>query len=85
MRHRIGELELADIFLVDPVERRIALRVIGAMVHEPVLRLPVGVDEPLRRHVPRHRRAGRQRRGARQQQFADRAITPPHGSPPVLL
>ncbi len=46
-RHRIGELEVLDVVLVDARERREALAVIGAMVHQPVLRLLVGIDEPL--------------------------------------
>ena len=50
-RDRIGELEVLDVRLVDLVERRVALRVIGAVVHQPVLRLVVGIDEPVRRHV----------------------------------
>ena len=50
-RDRIGELEVLDVRLVDPLERRVTLRVIGAVVHQPVLRLAVGIDEPLRRHL----------------------------------
>ena len=65
-RDRIGELEVLDVVLVDLVERRVALRVIGAVVHQPVLRLLVGIDEPIRRHVggeaPGRSRARRRRR-----------------------
>ena len=59
-RHRIGELEVLDVVLVDARERREALPVIGAVVHQPVLRLRIG--EPLRRHIGsgRERRSGEQ-------------------------
>ncbi len=53
-RHRVGELEALDVVLVDARERREALAVIGAVVHQPVLRLLVGVDEPLGRDIGRH-------------------------------
>ena len=63
---RIGELEALDVVLVDLVERRVALRVIGAVVHQPVLRLLVGIDEPIRtsrrRQTPGRSRARRRRR-----------------------
>ena len=52
-RHRIGELEVLDVVPVDAGERREALAVIGAVVHQPVLRLAVGIEEPFRRHVGR--------------------------------
>src|SRR5215471_13595058 len=42
-RHRIGELEALDVVLVDARQRRITMRIIGAVVHQPVLRLLVGV------------------------------------------
>ena len=38
-RHGVEELQILDVRLVDLVERRIALAVIGAVVHQPVLRL----------------------------------------------
>ena len=47
----IGELQALDVVLVDLVERRVALRVVGTVVHQPVLRLLVGIDEPIRSHV----------------------------------
>ena len=37
-RDRVGELEVLDVVLVDLVERRVTLRIIGAVVHQPVLR-----------------------------------------------
>src|ERR1700722_19603472 len=46
MKSRVGAV-LHDAPLVDFVERRIALAVIGTVVHQPVLRLLVGVEEPL--------------------------------------
>jgi hypothetical protein len=50
-RDRIGKLERFDVAGVDLVERRIALRVVAAVVHQPVLRLLVDIGEPLWRHV----------------------------------
>ena len=50
-RDRIGELQVLDIARVDALKRRIALRVIGAVVHEPVLRLAVGIGEALGRDI----------------------------------
>ena len=60
----IGQLQALDVVLVDLVERRVALRVVGAVVHQPVLRLLVGIDEPIRSHVAGEGRAGRERGGA---------------------
>jgi hypothetical protein len=52
-RHRISELQSLDVVAIDARERREALAIIGAMVHQPVLRLLVGIDEPLGRDVGR--------------------------------
>jgi hypothetical protein len=58
-RHRIGEFQALDVGLVDAGERREALAVITAVVHQPVLRLLVGIEQPLRRHLGRqHGRCG---------------------------
>ena len=69
-RDRISELEVLDVVLVDGVERRIALRVIGAVVHQPVLRLLVGIDQPIGRDVAGQCRRAREH-GAGQQQRTD--------------
>src|SRR5262249_17829218 len=66
-RDRIGELEALNVRLVDLVERRVALGIIGAMIHQPVLRLAVGVDEAIGRDVSRHRRRDSQQCRARDQ------------------
>jgi hypothetical protein len=47
----IGELERLDVALVDLLEWRVALGVVGAVVHQPVVRLLVGIGEPIRRHL----------------------------------
>jgi len=47
-RHRIGELEVLDVTLVDPCQWRIALAVVSAVIHQPVLRLLVRIDQPIR-------------------------------------
>jgi len=41
--HRIGEPQSLDVALVDARERREALAVVAAMVHQPVLRLLSGL------------------------------------------
>jgi hypothetical protein len=81
-RHCIGELEPLDVILIDAGERREALAVIGAVVHQPVLRLLVGIEEPLRRHVGSERRR-RQHAGC-EQSIADRKIVPCHNFLPFL-
>jgi hypothetical protein len=53
--HRISELQVLDIISVDEGERRISLRIIGAVVHEPVLRLVVRIHEPLWGNLGRQR------------------------------
>ena len=50
-RHRVGEVERLDVLLVNLVEWREALTIVGAMVHQPVLRFLVGVDEALKCHL----------------------------------
>jgi hypothetical protein len=55
-RHRVSELEVPDVVAVDPGERREPLTVIGAVVHQPVLRLLVGAGETLRRYLGGGRR-----------------------------
>ena len=47
-RHRIGELEVLDVVAVDARERRKALTIVSAMVHQPVLRLLVRIHQPVR-------------------------------------
>jgi hypothetical protein len=55
-RDRIDELEVLNGVLVDLVERRVTLRVIGAVVHQPVLRLAVNICEALRSDLGGERR-----------------------------
>ena len=81
-RDGVGELQALDVVLVDLVERRVALRVVGAVVHQPVLRLLVGIDEPIRSHVAGERRTCRERGGAGEQKLTD-AVG--HGLPPRLF
>ena len=50
-RYSVGKLEALDVVSVDPGQWRKPLAIIGTMVHQPVLRLLVGVDEPIRGHV----------------------------------
>ena len=78
-RDCVGELEVLDVVLVDLVERRVALRVVGAVVHQPVLRLLVGIDEPIRSHVAGESRKCRERGDAAEQKLTD-AVG--HGLPP---
>src|SRR5207237_3983624 len=56
---------------VEARERGKGLRVIAPMVHKPVLRLLVGIGEPVRRHLGGNRRHGRQD-AARQQGVANK-------------
>ncbi len=79
-RHRVEELQILDVRLVDLVERRIALAVIGAVVHQPVLRLRIG--EPLRRHVCRERRT--RNHGAGQEHSPYRTVVS-HRVPPMKI
>ena len=69
-RDRIGELEVLDVALVDPVEGREPLAVIAAVVHQPVLRLLVGIEEPFRRRRRPRRCWLRMPRGRRCQRAA---------------
>jgi hypothetical protein len=55
-RHRVGELEILDVALVGARQRREALAIVRAMVHQPVLRLAIRIEQPLRRHVGREGR-----------------------------
>ena len=82
-RHRVGELEVLDVVLVDPRERREALAVIGAVVHQPVLRLLVGIEEPFRRHVGRH--CGPRQHAARQKCSVERNVASCHRMPPIAI
>src|SRR5262249_50219398 len=68
---RIGELEVLDVGLADLVERREALGVVGAMVHQPVVWLLVGVDQPLRCHVGGERQPRGDGGDAGKQKLAD--------------
>ena len=63
-RHRVGEVQRFNVLPVDLVERRETLAIIGAMIHQPVLRLLVGVYQPLEGDLRRERRgAGEHNRG----------------------
>src|SRR6266478_1192594 len=64
---RIGELEVLDVGAIDLVERRIALRVVGPMVHQPVAGLPVGIHKPFGGDVGGEGRNGSQQDGAGEQ------------------
>jgi hypothetical protein len=55
-RNRVSDLERLHVPFVDLVERRITLRIIGAVIHQPVLPLPVGIDESLRSDLGGKRR-----------------------------
>ena len=84
-RNRICKSQPFDVALVDRVERREALRVIGAVIYQPIVRLLVGIDEPLRRHLGRD---DRQYCGEREHRYAGEceAGRPalPHGIPPSI-
>ncbi len=83
-RHRVGEFEPLDVPLVDAIERRIALAVIGAVVHQPVLWL--GIGEPRGRDLGGKRRCRRDHHAAGEQRVTDRACTfPHHGRSSLLL
>ena len=82
-RDGIGELEPLDVALVDAGEGREALTIIGAMVHQPVLRLLVGIDEPLRRHV--RSQCGPREHAAEEQRSPDRTVASRHRVLPVEL
>ena len=58
-RHRESDAEILDVILVDLVELGIAMRGIVLIDHQPVLRLLIGVQQPRRRYLPRHRRERR--------------------------
>ena len=85
-RHGIGELEVLDVGLVDLVERREALRIIGAVVHQPVARLLVGIDEPVRRHVGGEGAGAQGEDGAAgEQQVAQGCMSRLHGRLPIYF
>jgi hypothetical protein len=81
-RNRVGDLQSLGGIAVDAGERREALPVISAMIHQPVLRFLVGIDEPLRRHVGRV--CGPRHHGGGEQNAADRMIAHCHEIPPKI-
>src|SRR5262249_33672847 len=71
-----------DVALVDARKRREPLTIVAAMVHQPVLRLFVGIEEPLRCNVGSQGRSCGGEHAARQQRDADRTIALCHESLP---
>src|SRR6266481_1130660 len=82
-RDRICELEALDVVLVDAGERREALAVIGAVIHQPVLRLPIRIEQSVRRYVGGE--SGRRQHAGREQGISDRPIVSRHDLLPFLL
>jgi hypothetical protein len=54
------------------------------MVHEPVLWLPVSVDQPIRGNISGYRRPYQSKNGARQQRSND-GMASTHGMPPFAI
>jgi hypothetical protein len=66
-RYGIGELEVFGVGLVDSVQRRVTLRVVGPVIHQPVLWFLVGIYEPIRGHFGRRDRTDHAQNSARQE------------------
>jgi hypothetical protein len=73
-RYGIGELEVFGVGLVDSVERRVTLRVVGPVIHQPVLWLLVGVDQSFRSHLSGNGGTGCGEHCAREQDTCQRVV-----------
>src|SRR5262249_61202377 len=80
-----GELEVLDVIPVDARERREALAIVGAVVHQPVLRLAVRIEKPFRRHVGGECGRCHWQQGTRQQCDMDRITALCHGVLPIVF
>src|SRR5262249_29072709 len=73
-RHRVSEPQSLDVAFVYAGEWRETLAVVAAMVHQPVLRLFVRIEEPLCRDLSGQGRNRDGEHAARQQRDADRTV-----------